>query len=98
MNNLIKNQYDIIQTKVFITKADLKILMGLDDKSCKQMLQDVYHAIRFNYLKDLKQSKKIPPSRYVIPLNYALEYLKDYGITRKKIIDSYKLELTMKGD
>lgn len=98
MNNLIEEQYNIIQTKAFITKADLKILMGFADADCKQMLQDVYHDIRKKYLTDCKGLNKIPPARYVIPLQYALDYLKDYGITTKKIIKNYRLEMSMKGD
>lgn len=100
MDQIAKKQFEILQ-KNFITKADLKILIGETDSEKgkisygQKMVDSIFHDIRADYTKELKEKGKIAPSRYVIPLSKTMKYIADYGITRKKIIDNYALILSM---
>lgn len=68
--------------KSFINLTDFYMLMG---KQCEQY-RLMFKEIKMNIKKDLADKRmRLPDSDYV-PLNLVLNYLKDYGITRKSIL------------
>jgi len=74
---------DILK-KTFINQNDFYILLG---RKCEQN-RLLFLEIKAKIKEDLaKNGKRLLDSRH-IPLNRALEYLKDYGISRKGILSN----------
>lgn len=72
---------DILK-KPFINLTDFYKLMG---KQCEQY-RLMFKEIKLKIKKDLaEKGKRLPDSDHV-PLNLVLDYLKDYGITRKSVL------------
>lgn len=72
---------DILK-KSFINLTDFYILLG---KQCEQN-RLMFKEIKLKIKNDLaKKGKRLPDSDYV-PLNLVLDYLKDFGITRKSVL------------
>lgn len=68
--------------KSFINLSDFYILLGKQCEQNRQMFKEIKQQIK----KDLaEKGKRLPDSDYV-PLNLVLDYLRDFGITRKSIL------------
>ena len=72
---------DILK-KSFINLTDFYILLG---KQCEQN-RLMFKEIKLKINNDLaEKGKRLPDSDHV-PLNLVLDYLKDFGITRKSVL------------
>ena len=87
-----KIKYDLI-FKSWITKKDIETLLDSDEGS-KQTIEKIYSSIRKSASASLEKEGKILPKSSV-PANYVWDYVKSYGVTKKSIIENYKLELSL---
>ena len=74
-------------SKIFIKRKDIQILTGIKTSS---QATKVFAEIKEYAVKKLDQEGKILPNEQVVPLELALEYLKSYGISKKKIYEDYE--------
>lgn len=81
-----------VLSKIFIKRKDLQILTGLRTFS---QVNDLFVSIRKQVLEKLDKEKKILPHKDLIPLDLALDYLKVYGVSKKKIYEDYERLLKM---
>ena len=72
---------DILK-KSFINLTDFYILLG---KQCERN-RLMFKEIKLKIKNDLAEKGKRLPSSDHVPLNLVLDYLKDFGITRKSVL------------
>ena len=82
---IIEKKVEIL-SKTFIRKSDLKILTGLKTAS---HVANLFANIKKEVMRKLEEEGKILPNDQVVPLELALDYLRVYGVSRKKILDEY---------
>ena len=71
-----------VKVKNFITKKDLKVILGGSDEVTDYMVKTMFQAIHKIAMDDLDKKGLIIPKKTIIPAVYVWRYLKTYGIEK----------------
>lgn len=79
----MEEQDNNVKNKNFITKKDLKEILGSNGEMITDsMVKKYFYTIRKLAVDDLEKKGRIIPKKTIIPAAYVWAYLKPYGITK----------------
>lgn len=87
----VKQKMEVL-TKIFIKRSDIQVLTGLKTYS---QINDLFCDIQRQVKEKLSREQKILPHKDLVPLDLALDYLKVYGVSKKKIYEDYERIIKM---